>query len=69
MSATQSLPPPSIRDMPGDQTRILRDVDDGGVDLDVHAEFLIGRVPATGTLAQVDWLRQHYGDQRIGQTV
>ena len=51
--------------MPGDHSRILRDVYDGGIDLDAHAEFLIGRVLATGTLAQVDWLRRHYGDERI----
>jgi hypothetical protein len=60
-------PPPaaSIRDIPGDHAQILWDVDESSIDLDLHAEFLIARILASGSLAQVDWLRKQYGDKRI----
>ena len=55
----------TIRDVPGDHAQILWDVDEASISLDGHAEFLITRVLASGSLAQVDWLRRHYGDKRI----
>lgn len=59
----------SVRDIPGDHGRILWDHDEATVDLDEHADFLIARILARGSLEQVDWLRNHYGDQRIRATL
>lgn len=61
--------PVSIRDIPGDHAQILWDVDETSISLEEHADFLITRVLASGSLAQVDWLRKHYGDQRIREVL
>ncbi|MFZ4580416.1 MAG: DUF6922 domain-containing protein [Myxococcota bacterium] len=57
--------PAAVHDIPGAHAQILWDVDEASISLEEHAEFLIGRVLASGSLAQVDWLRKHYGDKRI----
>lgn len=61
--------PASIRDIPGNHAQILWDVDEASISLEEHAEFLIGRVLASGSLAQVDWLRKYYGDKRIREVL
>jgi hypothetical protein len=55
----------AVHDIPGDHAQILWDVDEASISLEAHAEFLISRVLASGSLAQADWLRNHYGDKRI----
>jgi hypothetical protein len=52
----------SSRPVPSGLAPLFWDTDPGGVDTELHRDFVIGRILSAGTLDAIRWARSHYGD-------